>query len=510
MNLSALREKWDSLSRNKKIILVVMSVAIILSVAFFVQWLTRVEYAELFSGMEADAAGEVTTKLQELGVTYKLADQGSTILVPKNQVYDLRLQLAVSGVITSGGMGFELFNESKIGITDFERQLNYQRALQEELRRTIIQLEAVEQARVHIVIPEQSLFIKDQGQASASIVLKLAPMAMLHPDQVIAIVNLVSGSVDRLEPQNVNVIDTQGTVLSEGLFDDTTGTVVSQGKQLEQKIKFEKNLEQRVQALLQQILGSGSSVTMVTAELDYDHREVTRIEFGEAHVRSEQTLDEQHLNRGDGGVVGQEDLQDIGTIYPELDGGDSASSILEDITNYELDQTQETVIYAPGRLISLSTAVAIDGALNDEMVETIEQVVSAAIGYNPDRGDQIAVTSMEFNKSAIEEAEALMAELAETEKRQERIKLYITLGVSILAIILAFILIRMVIKSYRQTYNQEPVLGEPVTVAQMEEEIEIPVPVKDEATKRQELVQKVAQEQPGETASLLKQWLMDD
>ncbi|WP_028307506.1 flagellar basal-body MS-ring/collar protein FliF [Desulfitibacter alkalitolerans] len=509
MNLSVIREKWEALTKNQRTILIVMTVAVLLSAVFFVQWFTKVEYAELFTGMEPNAAGEVVARLQEMGLPYKLANQGTAILVPANQVYDLRLQLAASGVFASGGTGFELFDQSKLGITDFERQLNYQRALQEELRRTIIQLEAVEQARVHLVIPEQSLFIKEQGQATASIVVKLAPMSSLRPDQVMAIINLVAGSVDKLDPKNVHVIDTQGVILSEGLFDDGGGIIVSQGKQFEQKRKFEKDLEQRVQALLQQMLGSGKSVTMVNADLDYDHREVTRIEFGQSHIRSEQTIDEQHVNRTQGGVVGQDNLQDLGTIYPELESGDSGSSISERITNYELDQLQETVVYAPGRLVSLSTAVAIDGTLTDEMVESIRQVVAAAIGFNPERGDQIAVMSMEFDKRALQESEAQMAMMALQEKKEEQIKIYISWGFKALAIILGFILLLIIIRSLGEAFKREPVMERPIPIAQMEEEIEPPKP-KDEAVKKQEKVQKVAKEKPEETAALLKQWLMED
>jgi len=509
MNLSVISAKWKALTKTQKTIFIVMTIAVFLSAGFFVQWFTKVEYAELFTGMEPTAAGEVVNKIQEMGVPYQLANQGTTILVPANQVYDLRLQLAASGVIASGGTGFELFDESKLGITDFERQLNYQRALQEELRRTVIQLEAVEQARVHLVIPEQSLFIRDQGKASASIVVKLAPMATLRPDQVMAIVNLVSGSVERLAVENVNIIDTQGIILSEGLFDDSGSLMVSQGKQFEQKRKFEKDLEQKVENLLRPMLGNGQAVTMVTAELDYDRREVTRIEFGESHIRSEEIIDEQHINNAEGGVVGEDNLQDLGTTYPELESGDSGSTISERVTNYELDQLQETVVYAPGRLISLSTAVAIDGTLTDEMVESIRQVVGAAIGFNPERGDQIAVMSMEFDKTALQEAEAQMTVTSLQQRKEEQMKTYIGWGFRALAAILGFILLVIIVKTLGEAFKTDPVLQRPIPVGQMEEEIEPPKP-KEESVKKQEKVQKVAKDKPEETAALLRQWLMED
>ncbi len=511
MNVIALREKWESFSKPQKTILIIMSISVILATAFFVHWLTRVEYAELFSGLDAQNAGQIVEKLQDMGVQYKLAEQGSTILVPANQVYDLRIQLASAGIIASGGTGFELFDESRLGITDYERHVNYQRALEEELRRSIVQLDAVEQARVHLVLPEQSLFIRDEGQASASIVLKLSPTAQLQPSQVKAIINLVAGSVEKLEPQNVHVIDTLGNTLSDGLIEDERFNI-SQSKNYEQKRLFEKDLEQRIQNVLQKVLGPGKTVTMVSAELDFDMREVTRIEFGDSHVRSEQVISEEHINRSQGGVVGQDNLQDLGTTYPELENGESASSFEESITNYELDQLQETVVYAPGKLISLSTAVAVDGNLDENMIDSIRQMVAAAIGFNPERGDQIAVMGMEFDNRALQEEEARMAVLSAQEQKEEQMKTYISYGFRALAIIFALVVLVFVARALRDALKPEPTIEAPISLAQMQEEVaatEMPRP-KDEATRNREKVRKVAEEKPEETAKLLKQWLLED
>ncbi|MEW6624303.1 MAG: flagellar basal-body MS-ring/collar protein FliF [Bacillota bacterium] len=511
MNFAGLINKWNSLSTTQKTVLVVMILAVILASIFFVQWLLRVEYGELFTNLDVNGAAQVVNKLQEMGVPYKLTNQGTTITVPKDQIYELRLQLASSGVIASGGSGFELFDQSKLGITDFERQLNYIRALQEELRRSIIQLEAVEQARVHLVVPEQSLFIRDQGQASASIVLKLAPIATLHPSQVLAIINLVAGSVDKLDPRNVHVIDTQGRILSEGLIDDSGSFVVAQRKQYEQKRIFEREMEQRIQALLQSILGIGQSVTMVTAELDFDQREVTKIVFGDSHIRSEQIISEQHINStGDGRPVGLDNLQDMGGIYPELDVGESSSEFQERITNYEFDQTQERVIYAPGKLVSLSTAVAVDGQLTEERINSIQSIVEAAIGFNPDRGDQIAVMSMTFDKTALQEMEDQMAVLAAQAKKEEQIKTYITWGFRGLAALFAFILLIILIRTLGEALKSEPVVVQPTALTSVEQEIEEKPKPKDEATRKQEKVKKIVQDKPEDTAALLKAWMMED
>ncbi len=510
MNLVSLKNKWESFSATQKSVFIVMSIAIILSSIFFVQWLTKVEYGELFTGLDPNGAGQIVNRLNDMGAPYKISNQGTTILVPMDQVYALRLQLAATGVFAAGGTGFELFDESKIGITDFERQLNYQRALQEELRRTIVQLDVVEQARVHLVLPEQSLFVREQGQASASIAVKLAPMANLQPSQVLAIINLVSGSVERLEPQNVHVIDTQGRILSDGLMDSKGSFEITQAKNYEQKRIFEKDLEQRVQSLLQQILGIGRPVIMVTAELDYNHREVTKIEFGDAHIRSQQLLEEQHINRGQSGIAVDDNLQDIGTTYPEVDSSEGSSSIIDSVTNYELNQTQETIVYAPGRVVSLSTAVAIDGTLNEETVDAIQQIVGSAIGFNPERGDQIAVMSMAFDKKSLQEAEAQMAVSAAQIQKEEELKLYLSWIFKGLAVIFAFILLVMIVRIVGDVLKSPPAVKQPIPVAKMEEEVNRKEKPKDEMTLKQETIKKNAKEKPEETAILLKTWMMDD
>jgi flagellar M-ring protein FliF len=508
MNFKLLKDKWESFSKTQKTIFIVMTVSIILATAFFVNWLTRVEYSELFTGLEPQSAGQVVDKLQDMGIQYKLTDQGTTILVPAEQVYDLRIELASTGVFAVGGVGFELFDQSKLGITDYERQLNYQRALQEELRRSIIQLEAIEQARVHLVLPEESLFIREQGQASASVVLKLAPMASLQPFQVKAIIDLVAGSVKNLEPQNVHVIDTQGQILSEGIVESSNG-LLTQASNYEQKRNFEKDLEKRVTRMLQQMFGPGKIVTMVSAELDFDQKEITRIEFGNSHIRSEQTLEEQFVNRANSGVVGEENLTNFPS-YPELDEGDSSGSTQESIINYELDTTQETVVYAPGKLVSLSTAVAVDGNLTEEMNDSIRQIVAAAIGFNPERGDQITVVSMDFDKSSLIEEEARMAVLSAQEQREAQIKSYISYGFRALAIIFALIVIIVLIRIIGDALRSPEPIEQPVPITQMEDELLEKPKQKDETTLKREKVKKVAQEKPKETATLLRHWMLDD
>ena len=196
--LKPLMERWNKLSGTKKSISVVMAIAILLAAVFFVQWLTKVEYAPLMTNLDPKNASAVVEKLKELGIDYKLENQGTTIGVPKDKVYETMIQLAGAGILNDTGVGFEIFDQQKLGATDFDNNINLLRAMQEELRRTIVAFEEIERARVHLVLPKDSLFIEEEQPASAAITIELKPLAKLKPEQVKGIIDLVSSSVPNL------------------------------------------------------------------------------------------------------------------------------------------------------------------------------------------------------------------------------------------------------------------------------------------------------------------------
>jgi flagellar M-ring protein FliF len=216
--ITRFKERWQALDQNRKIIAVMITLGLVVSLFFLIRLAFQPSYANLFTGLEPKDAGTIAEKLKAMNVPYKLTEQGKTIQVPESKVYEVRNELASSGVLADSGIGFELFDESKFGQTDFEQQVGYQRALQEELRRTLIQLEGVDQARVHLVLPQKSVFVtSDEGTASASVALRLKPGATLKPAQVQGICDLLVGSVEGLKPENVHIIDTAGNTLSDSL-----------------------------------------------------------------------------------------------------------------------------------------------------------------------------------------------------------------------------------------------------------------------------------------------------
>ncbi|MBE3580488.1 MAG: flagellar M-ring protein FliF [Thermoanaerobacteraceae bacterium] len=507
---------WSNLTPSRRSALLVVVVASLVAGTLFITWLIRPKYAPLFTRLDQQDAAAVVAKLKEMNIPFQLADEGTTILVPQDRVYETRLDLASAGVLGGQTLGFELFDQNKLGMTDFERHINYQRALQGELQRTITSLEEVEDARVHLVLPQPSVFLEEQAPPSASIVLKLKPLARLRPEQVQGIMQLVAASVEGLKPENVHIIDTQGNVLSAGLAEGESGPITAQQqKQQELKQALEKDLEQRIQNMLTRILGPGQAVVMVNAELDFNQQEVFRKEWGdEGALRSEQVITEQGTGGAAGGPAGDPNREPPGyaVVMPE-----NSTYEKSDITrNYELDETQTRIVYAPGQIRRLSTSVAVNGPVDPAREEQIRQIVEAAVGYQPERGDQIAVLSLAFDNTWQERAAAEMAAAEEAERRRHQILLYAGLAAAGLTLLIFLIILLIVWRRRRAAPVAEPLAGvelplpgarvteEQVAVSEEERREEI------ERRARQEKLRELVRQHPEEVAQLLRAWLREE
>jgi len=502
-------DRWKSLSNTNKSIAIVLISSFFLASYFFYRWATQIEYSPLFTNMQIESAGKVAEVLKSMNVQYRLSDGGKTILVPEDQVYDLRLSLASEGLFSEGGAGFELFDETSLGITDFERHLNYQRALQEELRRTIVQLEAVEQARVHLVLPEKSVFVDNKGNASASIVVKLNPLASLRAEQVRGIVELVANSVEDLKPEDVTIIDMEGNILNENLLANQAGLSNLTIQQSELKREFEKNLEDGINRLMERIYGPGKVVAMVTAELDFNQKEVTRIIWGnEGVVASEQVIQKME-SKGENITlpVGEGNRDDDSAFEAALQDEDITGLENETIRNYEINKTEEKEIYAPGRLLSLSTAVAVDKTLEIAEEEKIREMVAAAIGFNAARGDQINIMGMEFDKTRLNQIQEEMAQIEAEQKKKEQMKNIINWVEKGVGIILAFVLGLILIRTLGNIFRN-PGIQTPTPVSKVEEELK-KTPSKSPTTDKEERVQEIAESQPDLAAQVISKWLQE-
>ena len=382
---------------------------------------SKVDERVLFSGLAQQDAAEVVQRLRDLNVPYRLSDGGGAIMVPAGQVHELRLTLAGDGLPRGGGVGFEVFDEVGLGTTDFVNRLNFQRAMQGELARTIRQFQQVQEARVHIATPKESVFIEDEKPVTASISVQMRGREQLTQHQIQSIVNLVASAVPGLSDDNITLVDTAGRLLYRKRS-DMDG--VLSGSQLEFQHKVEETARRKVESMLEEVVGINRVRASVTADIDFSRVNLTEESFDpeEQVVRSEQLLTESDQRgdqaRGIPGVKGE-----LATFAGE-GGGDSDSAYQRsNVTrNYEISRQTRQVQESGGGVRRLSVAVMVDGTyerVEDENGRTtmayrprspeemayFERLVRNAVGYSDERGDQVEVASMPFALSSLEEPE---------------------------------------------------------------------------------------------------------
>ncbi len=460
----------------------------------------------LYNRLDPGQAREVAAALDEMGVAYELENDGTTIAVPREQRD--RLRITLSPDLYAQGIGFSLFENGGLVASDFERRVQWQIALEEELRRTITSLDAVEQARIHLVITEEGVFVRERIDPSASVLLRLSPLASLSDSQVRGILSLVAGSVEGLKPENVSIIDANGNVLYDAfaaLGELSASNVVEE--QLQLKRLFETELEQRLRSILEQVYGPGKAVAMVSADMDFDTREQTNITYdGNPTPRSTHVIREESENVGTPNQeVGEPNIPGQAAVLGG--GGDSSYLRDEEIVNYEVSETREYINTAPGKVVRLSTAVMIDNDGNDPfLAEQVEVLINSAVGIDEARGDTVSVQLLPFDATWLEEAEPLVPPEALPVPM-----LWIIIGASALLLILlaAFFIIR---SRARRRMEEERELD----ALSLEEELKARS-LKDadraepgEAESKAQTIRKLANEEPESVASLLKTWLTEE
>lgn len=375
----------------------------------------RTDYRPLFANLTNEDAGEIVKKLKEQKVPYRLSPDGKAILVPVDKVYDLRLTLASEGLPQGGGVGYEIFDRKNFGMTEFVQKLNYQRALQGELSRTISQLAGVESARVHLVIPEKSLFKEAEKPATASIVLKLKGGKTLRDNDVQGVVHLVASSVEGLDPEHVTILDGKGKVLSRTGPQDAAAKMTSTMQETQRN--FEKSTEERLQSLLDKVVGSGKSVARVSATFNFKQVEKLeeRYDPEAAAVRSEQRSEEKGSSSSIAGIPGVQ--TNLGRNQQTAASPATGGSKSDETLNYEISRSTSRTVEPVGALSKVSVAILVDGKYEaaaagkdgkagkakyvprtpDEL-QKIEALVKSAVGFNTDRGDQVTVANIPFQE----------------------------------------------------------------------------------------------------------------
>lgn len=498
------RSIWQGMNRTARMGLMAAVAAFLLVISLLLwRYGGTAGHAVLFSNLEVEDAAAVVAVLREAGVPYRLEQGGTQILVPADQVPALRLDLAAQGLPRGGVVGFEAFDTTRFGITDFERQVQYQRALQGELTRTIRAFEQVQDARVHITLPERSLFVRDQPRASASVVLQLRPGTTLSPSQVQAIVHLLAHSVEGLSPEDVTVVDTRGNVLTDLLADADTLRSDAVARRLDVERQFETRLARDVQAVLEQVYGIGKVIARVHAELNFDRFEETSEVFASPTggprglPRSEQRTEERYEGElaQPGGVVGV-DANIPGYVADAGTGG--TYELFEETINYELNRTVTSRDVAPGAVRRLSVAVLIDGELEDAELARVSDVVAAAVGLDPARGDLISVQSLRFSGGALPVDAAPAEQVASG-------WLLPLVAVAALALGAAIVLV------LRRRQKPVPAVVDLTVGALPEEEEEKPLSVYEQKKRQlRSRVQAIAKERPKDVAELLRAWMAED
>jgi flagellar M-ring protein FliF len=381
-----------------------------------INWSGKPDFMPLYTQLSAEDAGEVVGRLRDQKIPYKLSHDGSTIQIPREKIYEIRLDLAAQGLPRGSGVGFEVFDNTKLGVTEFVQNINYQRALQGELSRTINGLAEVESSRVHIVIPPRSVFIEEEEPATASVILKVRHGRWISTDQVRGIVHLVSSSVPRLSPENVTVVDENGKMLA-GAGEERTASKIS-SDQLEFQKRKERLLEQGVTSMLEQVLGRDKAIVRVSCDLDFIQQESTEELYLPENqvVRSEQSTNEASSNPN-GGPMG---VPGMATNISK-DSGKASQSVSrnsykkqDNTRNYEIGKKTSRKILPVGKLQRLSVAVIVDGkyetvtetkyvARSTDEMATLESIVKRAVNFDETRGDKVEVANIPFNTDKLVE-----------------------------------------------------------------------------------------------------------
>ena len=422
--LDRIKEFWQKITITQRMIIGgAAALATILFIGMLF-WINKVEYDVLYANIGVEDSNRVIKALEAQQIPYTLADEGKTILIPKNQVIHTRVDLAGQNVITGQGVGFEVFDNVKVGETDFVQKLNYRRALEGELARTINQFPNVESARIHLVIPHRSLFIEEQKDPSASVVLKIAPNQKVETKDIMGIVNLVSMSVEGLQKEKISVTDaTSGTILYEP--DQETSITGLTQTQLDHKLLVQRNIERRITDLLTPIMGSGHFIAKVNADLDFSQKTIRREVFDpeKTVVRSEQRSEES--TNGSGNVGGVPDPNFRGDGF---NGSTSTQNSNRETrtTNYEINKEEFNIVSTVGDIDRITVAVIIDGAYeqdaegnftfipkSDEEIRRLRQLLANAVGFDSARGDTIEVSCISFGTPEITPEEGVDSVIAD-------------------------------------------------------------------------------------------------
>ena len=522
---------YSGFTAGQRTVTVLAIVGILLGGVMFTRWAATPTLAPLFTGLTTEDAAGITEALTAKGVRYELTDGGTSIMVPSKDVYQLRVGLSAEGLPAGDTVGYALLEDQGITTSEFKQRIDYQRAVEGELSKTIASIDGVEAATVHVVMPKDDLFTEDSKQPTASVLVKTKPGQTLAPQQVQAVVHLVASSVEGLLPTQVTLADDKGTVLSAPGED---GETITAGDTRNQQTRdFERELSKSLQTMLSPVVGANGAVVEVRAQLDFDKRARITERFDEEKIPlSNTTVRERYTGTpaGIGGVLGPDGTPAV------AEGAGTDYRKRERAQEFAVGKVTEEIKTAPGDVERLSVAVLLDdGAQAEYGTGEIEALVTAAAGLDPARGDTIQVSRIAFDRSADaaaqEELERAAAD-AKSAQTMGMVRTAVIVFVILLVLALAYLSMRRATKPTAEAVDVtrlQPLLDaqqdaerralEELKVLELERELahaptaadaamEIPAEVEERMQIHTEIADLI-DNQPDEVAALLRGWLAD-
>ncbi|MGA9917333.1 MAG: flagellar basal-body MS-ring/collar protein FliF, partial [Paraburkholderia sp.] len=442
----------------------IFAVALLVAiVAGLFLWSRAPDYKVLYSNLSDRDGGAIITALQAANIPYKFSDAGGAILVPAEQVHEMRLRLASQGLPKSGSVGFELMDNQKFGISQFAEQINYQRALEGELERTIESISSVKSARVHLAIPKPSVFVRDKEAPSASVLVNLYPGRALDEGQVLAITHMVSSAVPDMPVKGVTILDQDGNLLTQ----PSTGSGLD-ASQLKYRQQIERSTQQRIDAILSPLFGSGNAHSQVSADIDFSHSEQTSENYGpngtpqQAAIRSQQSSTATEMSQAAAsGVPGALSNQPPQPASAPITAGNGTPGVTttpvsdrkDSTTNYELDKTVRHLEQPMGGIKRLSVAVVVNyqrvvdakghatmQPVSADKLAQVNQLVKDAMGFDQTRGDSVNVVNSPFTVDVDPDANLPWWRTPDMIALAKQIATY--LGIGAVALFLYFVMVK--------------------------------------------------------------------
>lgn len=544
--------EWlNRLRANPKIPLIVAGSAAVAIIVAMVLWAKSPDYRTLFSNLSDQDGGAIVTQLTQMNFPYRFTEGSGAIEVPADKVHELRLRLAQQGLPKGGAVGFELLDQEKFGISQFSEQVNYQRALEGELARTIETLGPVKRARVHLAMPKPSLFVREQKSPSASVTVNLEPGRALDEGQISAVVHLVSSAVAGLPPGNVTLVDQGGHLLTQS---NTSGRDLNDA-QLKYASDVEGRIQRRIESILSPIVGNGNVHAQVTAQLDFANKEQTEEQYrpngdaSQAVLRSRQVNESEQIGSGlPGGVPGalsnqpapanaapittppanQQNAQNGQNAQQTTTNTNAGprSTQRNETSNYEVDRTIRHTKMNVGDIQRLSVAVVVnyktlpDGKplpLTAEQMKQLEDLTREAMGFSDKRGDTLNVVNSPFTATDDDSAELPFW------KQQVFIEQLMSAGRWLLVLLVAWILWRKAVRPLLTRRAEEAKAAQEREQLRQETQEAVEVRLsKDEQTQQRRANQRLGAEvmsqriremsdnDPRVVALVIRQWMSND